>query len=121
MLPHAQVVQSYASCLTVVPKVYFGVTLNQAQIHPNILKKFALLIFFSNLLQGQRQQKNGTLLFLEKEDDNTHKDLERSMRELQLTHAETVQELEKTRNMLIVQHKINKDYQVLSSTQWKIT
>lgn len=34
------------------------------------------------------------------------------MKELQATHAETVQELEKTRNMLIMQHKINKDYQM---------
>lgn len=39
------------------------------------------------------------------------------MKELQATHAETVQELEKTRNMLIMQHKINKDYQVLSDTK----
>lgn len=39
------------------------------------------------------------------------------MRELQATHAETVQELEKTRNMLIMQHKINKDYQVMCSTK----
>lgn len=70
---------------------------------------------FSNLLQVRKQQKNGDLMFLEKVDDDINKDLERSMRELQLTHAETVQELEKTRNMLIVQHKINKDYQVLNS------
>lgn len=41
-------------------------------------------------------------------------DVERSLRELQATHAETIQELEKTRNMLIIQHKINKDYQVWS-------
>lgn len=40
------------------------------------------------------------------------KDLEKSLRELQANHVETVQELEKTRNMLIMQHKINKDYQV---------
>uniref|UniRef100_A0A4W5N811 Uncharacterized protein n=1 Tax=Hucho hucho TaxID=62062 RepID=A0A4W5N811_9TELE len=33
------------------------------------------------------------------------------MRELQATHTETIQEQEKTRNMLIIQHKINKDYQ----------
>ncbi|KAM8982955.1 protein fantom isoform 2-T4 [Ara ararauna] len=59
----------------------------------------------------QKQQQNGDLVFLEKVEDDNHKDLERSMRELQLTHAETVQELEKTRNMLILQHKINKDYQ----------
>lgn len=39
------------------------------------------------------------------------------MKELQATHAETVQELEKTRNMLIMQHKINKDYQVLSDAK----
>ncbi|NXW64226.1 FTM protein, partial [Eurystomus gularis] len=63
------------------------------------------------LIKVQKQQQNGDLMFLEKVEDDTHKNLERSMRELQLTHAETVQELEKTRNMLIVQHKINKDYQ----------
>lgn len=40
------------------------------------------------------------------------KDLEKSLRALQANHVETVQELEKTRNMLIMQHKINKDYQV---------
>ncbi|XP_008112094.1 protein fantom isoform X2 [Anolis carolinensis] len=63
------------------------------------------------LIKVRRQQTNGDLTFLEKVEDDTQKDLERSMRELQATHAETVQELEKTRNMLIVQHKINKDYQ----------
>lgn len=68
------------------------------------------------MLQVRKQQKNGDLMFLEKVEDDIHKDLEHSMRELQLTHAETVQELEKTRNMLIVQHKINKNYQVLNST-----
>ncbi|XP_010022182.1 PREDICTED: protein fantom, partial [Nestor notabilis] len=62
-------------------------------------------------IKVQKQQQNGDLVFLEKVEDDNHKDLEHSMRELQLTHAETVQELEKTRNMLILQHKINKDYQ----------
>ncbi|KAM6057942.1 protein fantom isoform 2-T3 [Chlamydotis macqueenii] len=62
------------------------------------------------LIKVRKQQKNGDLMFLEKKDD-IRKDLEHSMQELQLTHAETVQELEKTRNMLILQHKINKDYQ----------
>ncbi|XP_039208321.1 protein fantom isoform X2 [Crotalus tigris] len=60
------------------------------------------------LLKVHRQQASG---FLEKVQDDSHKDLERSLRDLQAVHAETVQELEKTRNMLIVQHKINKDYQ----------
>ncbi|XP_053126939.1 protein fantom isoform X2 [Hemicordylus capensis] len=63
------------------------------------------------LIKVRRQQASGDLTFLEKVEDDLHKDLERSMHELQATHAETVQELEKTRNMLIVQHKINKDYQ----------
>ncbi|XP_037671805.1 protein fantom isoform X2 [Choloepus didactylus] len=64
------------------------------------------------LIKAQKEQKNGDLSFLEKVDSKINKDLGRSMRELQATHAETVQELEKTRNMLIMQHKINKDYQM---------
>ncbi|XP_054025949.1 protein fantom isoform X2 [Dryobates pubescens] len=63
------------------------------------------------LIKVRKQQQNEDLMFLEKVEDDVPKDLERCMQELQLTHAETVQELEKTRNMLIVQHKINKDYQ----------
>uniref|UniRef100_A0A8C6Z255 RPGRIP1 like n=1 Tax=Nothoprocta perdicaria TaxID=30464 RepID=A0A8C6Z255_NOTPE len=63
------------------------------------------------IMQVQKQQKNGDLRIFAKAEDGIHKDLEQSLRNLQLTHAETVQELEKTRNMLIVQHKINKDYQ----------
>ena len=35
----------------------------------------------------------------------------KQLRELQASYAETVNELEKIRNMLIVQHRINKDYQ----------
>nr|XP_012428623.4 protein fantom isoform X1 [Taeniopygia guttata]XP_030128564.3 protein fantom isoform X1 [Taeniopygia guttata] len=62
-------------------------------------------------IKDQKQQKNVDLLFLEKVEKDIHKDLEHSMQELQLTHAETVQELEKTRNLLLVQHKISKDYQ----------
>ena len=41
-------------------------------------------------------------------------DYARAIRELQAEHADTINELEKTRNMLIVQHKINKDYQQVS-------
>ena len=40
-----------------------------------------------------------------------HIDAKRQLLELQAEYAETVHELEKTRNMLVVQHKINKDYQ----------
>ncbi|XP_005046295.1 PREDICTED: protein fantom isoform X4 [Ficedula albicollis] len=62
-------------------------------------------------IKDQKQRKNVDVLFLEKVEDDIHKDLEHAMQELQLTHAETVQELEKTRNLLLVQHKISKDYQ----------
>uniref|UniRef100_A0A8C0ZI61 RPGRIP1 like n=1 Tax=Cyanistes caeruleus TaxID=156563 RepID=A0A8C0ZI61_CYACU len=75
------------------------------------LKNQSFLAIFSNVLQDQKQQNNVDLLFLEKVEDDIHKDTEYSMQELQLTHAETVQELEKTRNLLLVQHKISKDYQ----------
>lgn len=50
---------------------------------------------------------------MEKVEDSISKDSEISIRELQATHAETVQELEKTRNLLFMQYKINKDYQVV--------
>ncbi|XP_064568945.1 protein fantom isoform X1 [Zonotrichia leucophrys gambelii] len=63
------------------------------------------------LTKDRKQQKNVDLLFLEKVEDDIHKDVEYSMQELQLTHVETVQELEKTRNLLLVQHKISKNYQ----------
>nr|XP_045008872.1 protein fantom isoform X1 [Jaculus jaculus]XP_045008877.1 protein fantom isoform X1 [Jaculus jaculus] len=63
-------------------------------------------------IKAQKEQKNGDLLFLEKVDSKTNKDLDHAMKELQATHAETVQELEKTRNMLLMQHRINKDYQM---------
>ncbi|KAJ8002849.1 hypothetical protein DPEC_G00163240 [Dallia pectoralis] len=60
------------------------------------------------LIKVRKTQRSGELGFLEQAG---HGDTQRSIKELQATHAETIQELEKTRNMLIVQHKINKDYQ----------
>jgi len=39
-------------------------------------------------------------------------DVETLYMELQAQHAETIQELDKTREMLLMQHKINKDYQI---------
>ncbi|XP_007228260.3 protein fantom isoform X1 [Astyanax mexicanus] len=63
------------------------------------------------LIKVRRTQANGELGFLGKVDEKIHVDVESSLKELQATHVETVQELEKTRNMLIIQHKINKDYQ----------
>ncbi|XP_035252281.1 protein fantom [Anguilla anguilla] len=63
------------------------------------------------LIKVRNTQKNKDLSFLEKAEEEVQRDLERSVRDLQATQAETVQELEKTRNMLIMQHRINKDYQ----------
>lgn len=63
------------------------------------------------LIKVRKVQKRGDLDFLEKEHSEANVDLERSMKELQATHAETIEELEKTRNLLFMQHKINKDYQ----------
>uniref|UniRef100_A0A6Q2YPG3 C2 domain-containing protein n=1 Tax=Esox lucius TaxID=8010 RepID=A0A6Q2YPG3_ESOLU len=64
------------------------------------------------LIKVRKTQRSGELGFLEQVEEVVHGDTEFSIKELQATHAETIQELEKTRNMLIVQHKINKDYQV---------
>uniref|UniRef100_A0A8C9W0C9 RPGRIP1 like n=1 Tax=Scleropages formosus TaxID=113540 RepID=A0A8C9W0C9_SCLFO len=63
------------------------------------------------LIKVRKTQKNGGLDFLHKVDENLQQDLERCLKELQVAHAETVQELEKTRSMLTLQHRINKDYQ----------
>ena len=38
-------------------------------------------------------------------------DLRKEIQELQASHADTINELEKTRSMLLIQHNINKDYQ----------
>ncbi|KAK6317932.1 hypothetical protein J4Q44_G00112230 [Coregonus suidteri] len=63
------------------------------------------------LVKVRKSQRSGELGFLEQVEEEVRGATERSMRELQATHTETIQELEKTRNMLIIQHKINKDYQ----------
>lgn len=38
-------------------------------------------------------------------------DLRKAVQELQASHADTINELEKTRSMLLIQHNINQDYQ----------
>jgi len=63
------------------------------------------------LIKHRKEKGSQDLDFLEKVDDEKSKDLQRHVTELQASHADTINELEKTRNMLIIQHKINKDYQ----------
>ncbi|CAI5791256.1 X-linked retinitis pigmentosa GTPase regulator-interacting protein 1 [Podarcis lilfordi] len=47
----------------------------------------------------------------EKEETFAQRSLKRRLYETEAAHAETVLELEKTRDMLILQHRINRDYQ----------
>ncbi|XP_053402324.1 protein fantom-like isoform X7 [Mercenaria mercenaria] len=63
------------------------------------------------LVKQKKQQLKAHPEFLQRVDDELEKDAQRRLLDLQAEYAETVHELEKTRNMLVVQHKINKDYQ----------
>ncbi|KAJ8302489.1 LOW QUALITY PROTEIN: hypothetical protein KUTeg_018885 [Tegillarca granosa] len=63
------------------------------------------------LVKQKKQKSIPKPDFLQKVDEELSKDANRHLLELQAEYAETIHELEKTRNMLVVQHKINKDYQ----------
>lgn len=63
------------------------------------------------LVKQKKQKLQAHPDFLQKVDEELEKDAQKRLLELQAEFAETVHELEKTRNMLVVQHKINKDYQ----------
>ncbi|XP_035828549.1 protein fantom isoform X2 [Aplysia californica] len=63
------------------------------------------------LIKQKKQREQAPPDFLQAVDDELSKDHRKALVELQAEYAETVHELEKTRNMLVVQHKINKDYQ----------
>ncbi|XP_041794749.1 protein fantom [Chelmon rostratus] len=57
------------------------------------------------LVKKQKSQKNGDLSFLKEVEEGAN-----SLRELRAAHAETIQELQKTRNILSMESKICKDY-----------
>ncbi|XP_059142176.1 protein fantom-like [Physella acuta] len=63
------------------------------------------------LIKQKKQREQKPPDFLQAVDDELSQDHKKALVNLQAEFAETVHELEKTRNMLIVQHKINKDYQ----------
>ncbi|CAB4039847.1 fantom-like isoform X1, partial [Paramuricea clavata] len=63
------------------------------------------------LIKRRKETGSQDLDFLEKVDEGLDKDAQKRIQELQISHADTINELEKTRNMLVLQHKINKDYQ----------
>uniref|UniRef100_A0A7N8XRR5 RPGRIP1 like n=1 Tax=Mastacembelus armatus TaxID=205130 RepID=A0A7N8XRR5_9TELE len=63
------------------------------------------------LLQIRKSQRSGALSFLnEVEEGGGSGGTESAIRELRAAHAETIQELEKTRNILSLESKISKDY-----------
>ncbi|XP_022097495.1 protein fantom-like [Acanthaster planci] len=64
------------------------------------------------IVKRRKEKGSQNLEFLEKVDEEMNNDLKAQVVSLQAEHAETVSELEKTRNMLILQHKINQDYQI---------
>jgi len=63
------------------------------------------------LIRARKEKQSQELSFLEKVDEEMNHDLRKQLLELQTAHADTINELDKTRNMLLMQNKINRDYQ----------
>ncbi|XP_054897053.1 protein fantom [Poeciliopsis prolifica] len=64
------------------------------------------------LIKKQKCEKRGDLSFLVEVDEDGSSAQQGSIRELRASHAETIQELEKTRNLLNMESQISKDYKV---------
>lgn len=62
------------------------------------------------LVKKRKERGTQDLEFLEKVDDEVNRDLKMQISSHQADHADTAIELEKTRNMLLLQNKINRDY-----------
>ncbi|XP_047202690.1 protein fantom isoform X3 [Girardinichthys multiradiatus] len=62
------------------------------------------------LIRKRKSQKSGDLNFLVDIDEDGRSNTESSIRELRAAHAETIQVLEKTRNLLNMESRISKDY-----------
>ncbi|XP_045892940.1 protein fantom [Micropterus dolomieu] len=62
------------------------------------------------LIKTRNSQKSGDLGFLKEVEEGASGNTASAVRELRAAHAETIQELEKTRNLLSVESKICKDY-----------
>eukprot|EP00794_Sanderia_malayensis_P018807 gene18807-20703_t len=103
---------------------------SQKNVHDDLVEKFK---FFSQessidveeihqailLVKSRKEATNQELSFLEKVEEESTGDLRKQLLSLQTQHADTVNELEKSRGMLQMQYNINKDYQkeVQSSTR----
>ncbi|CAF0822799.1 unnamed protein product [Rotaria sordida] len=64
------------------------------------------------LLRQRKQRQEPNFDFLQKVDDEKAQNLNRRVLELESQLAETANELEKTRNLLFMQYKINRDYKL---------
>ncbi|XP_071394998.1 protein fantom [Centroberyx affinis] len=62
------------------------------------------------LIKARKSKKSGELGFLEEVEEEVQSNAESSVKKLRAAHTETIQELEKTRNMISIEHKINKGY-----------
>ncbi|GLD72258.1 protein fantom, partial [Lates japonicus] len=62
------------------------------------------------LIKTRKSQQSGDLGFLKEVEEGGSGSTESSIRELRAAHAETIQELEKTRNILSMESKISKNY-----------
>ncbi|XP_070763837.1 protein fantom [Enoplosus armatus] len=62
------------------------------------------------LIKTRNSQRSGDLGFLKEVEEGAGRSAESTVRELRAAHAETIQELEKTRNLLSMESKICKDY-----------
>ncbi|XP_065064438.1 protein fantom-like [Rhopilema esculentum] len=63
------------------------------------------------LIKTRKEKQSQELSFLGQVEEEMSQDLRKQLLELQTSHAETINELDKTRNMLKMQSQINKDYQ----------
>ncbi|UJR37682.1 hypothetical protein I4U23_030377 [Adineta vaga] len=64
------------------------------------------------ILRQRKQRQEPNFDFLQKVDDEKSQNVNRRILELESQLAETVNELEKTRNLLVMQYKINRDYKL---------
>lgn len=73
------------------------------------------------LVHSKHQDVSKVPDFVQKVDTEVDKAMNQRVQQLEFEIAETAHELEKTRNMLILQHKINKDYQnEVNDAHWKL-
>lgn len=69
------------------------------------------LVSLHHLHQTRKSQQSGELAFLEEVEEEASSQ-QSSVRELRAAHAETIQELEKTRILLNMESRISRDYKV---------